>query len=135
MEWITPKINWVILDKFNIGDYNRIRNNLLFLQDLAAQLYIDFPQSSLGNEKTYNSDYLASEFNSFESILEIIKNNTFALDIGSTETFFENGPFILWSELNRIESACLKYYAILNNQFDNRWKLNFVVGTRIGDEF
>ena len=31
MEWQTPKTNWTANDRFNISDYNRIKNNLTII--------------------------------------------------------------------------------------------------------
>ena len=31
IEWVEPKTNWSSNDRFNIADFNRIKNNLEFL--------------------------------------------------------------------------------------------------------
>ena len=42
MAWVTPKINWTKTDRINYADYNRIKNNLAYLRDMAGQLYQEF---------------------------------------------------------------------------------------------
>ena len=47
MAWITPKTDWYgevvdgvyVGDRFNASDYNRIKNNLSYLRELAVQMY------------------------------------------------------------------------------------------------
>lgn len=133
--WTNPKTNWVSTDYFNIKDYNRIKANLVYLSELANSLYLDISTSDMGADKVYEGDYYASEFNVFENNLEAIKNSTYSLDIGDKELFYDNGSFILWSELNRIESACLKYYNLLTTQLKNISKLPFTCGAKIGGMF
>lgn len=111
MAWQTPKTNWTSSDRFNISDYNRIKNNIEFLGELGGEIYQFFSLSDMGDDKTSYAGYWTPvEFNLFESNLETIKENFPASEIGVRKTFFENGPFINWEELNRIESALLNYY-------------------------
>ncbi len=119
MAWQTPKTNWKSTDRMNMSDYNRIKNNIEHLGVIGNEIYHSFVLLDMGKDKTdYSGYWRASEFNLFESNLEIIKNNFPAADIGERKTFFDNGPFIDWQELNRIESALLDYYdvAILQKQ-------------------
>lgn len=111
MAWQTPKTNWTSSDRFNISDYNRIKNNIKFLEELGREVYQFFSLSDMGDDKTsYAGYWTPAEFNLFESNLETIKENFPSSEIGVRKTFFENGPFINWEELNRIESALLNYY-------------------------
>ena len=55
--WSKPKTDWVSSDYFNIIDYNRIKNNLIYLRDLSVKLYDTFNIDFISNDKTY-SDYL-----------------------------------------------------------------------------
>ena len=111
MAWQTPKTDWTANDRFNISDYNRIKNNLMYLQELGAEIYAYFQLDSMGDDKTSYAEYWKpSEFNLFESNLDLIKEVFPQSDIGTRKTFFENAPFIDYVELNRIESAMLNYY-------------------------
>ena len=51
MGWTTPKTDWqgatnaegvYIGDRFNAADFNRIKNNLQYLRDLAIKMYDEF---------------------------------------------------------------------------------------------
>lgn len=117
MVWETPKTNWVSTDRFNISDYNRIKNNLEYLGMMGLEIYKFFTLDDMGEDKTsYAGYWTPAEFNLFESNLELIKANFPASNIGTRKTFFENGPFIDWEELNRIESALLAYYNMASLQ-------------------
>ena len=117
MAWQTPKTDWKSTDRFNISDYNRIKNNIGYLEEIGNEVYKSFALSEMGEDKTsYAGFWTPSEFNLFETNLELIKQNFPASDIGVSKTFFENGPFIDYQELNRIESALLKYYTMATTQ-------------------
>ena len=129
LEWITPKTDWKSTDKFNIVDYNRIKNNLLYLQWLANELHPPEIEANLGDDKTSYTDFFyADEFNAIEEQLDSINGQALELDIGSRQTFYDNGIFIGFRELNRIESAELKLYDLLTNQHDGRRMLTFLLG-------
>lgn len=54
VEWIEPKTNWnANSDRFNIGDYNRIKNNLTYLHEYASELYVPFETEDMGEDATY----------------------------------------------------------------------------------
>ena len=36
MAWSTPKTNWKLYSKFNIEDFNRIKNNIAYLHEIAV---------------------------------------------------------------------------------------------------
>lgn len=111
MAWITPKTNWAKTDKFTIADYNRIKNNLLHINDLLNQM---FPQKAqpldLGNDVTYSDRYLPSQFNAFEDALESFTRVGSDVNIGEKKIFYGNTPFIDFQELNRIENCSLRWY-------------------------
>ena len=55
MGWTTPKTDWqgatnaegvYIGDRFNAADFNRIKNNLQYLRDLAIKMYDEYRRSS-----------------------------------------------------------------------------------------
>lgn len=133
MSWQQPKTNWTVMDRFNIGDYNRIRGNLAYLHAKAQELYHAFSVADMGEDKADYSEYFyADEFNMFESNLDTINNNIFSQEIGEKQTFFDNGPFIGWEELNRIESASLTVYNILRRQECVLHRLSFRLGNMKG---
>lgn len=127
--WHTPKTNWKATDRFNYVDYNRIKNNLTYLHDLAQEVYKQFSIVDMGADiEDYTGWFTAAAFNAFESNLETINKNIFTQDYGVSQRFFNNGQFIKWDELNRIESATLQMNDILERQKVNLRKLPFRLG-------
>lgn len=146
--WITPKTDWsaeyddtglFIGDFFNVTDYNRIKNNLLYLRELATELVYGVPHITVGEDKHLpdnahpdfdNDNFFADEFNLIEDGLEAIDNAIGWIDFGEKQTFYDNGSFIDANELNRIEGAQLRLYEILNNSIAGKLHLAFRLGTR-----
>ena len=110
MAWITPKTNWKSSTKFTYTDYNRIKNNLMFLNDMLNEMY---PEKAvpldLGSDLSYESNYLPSQFNAFEDALQSFTRVGENVNVGQKKTYHENAPFIGYQDLNRIESCCLKW--------------------------
>ena len=60
MSWSTPKTDWngetvdgvYTGDRFNAVDFNRIKNNLEYLRELAIKMYDEFAIQSVGSDKT-----------------------------------------------------------------------------------
>jgi len=124
MTWIEPKTDWTANDYINVADYNRIRNNLLYLNNKCN---IHFPPDvaiDLGNEKTVSDYAYASDFNNFESALTSINNRAYRYDIGSEMQFTMLGKTIDYEELNRIEKACLRLYKMFE-QIENQRRTAF----------
>lgn len=111
LSWITPKTDWDNTSKFTYTDYNRIRNNLLYINEKLNEMYPDVAQElDLGEPKTgYADRYYPSEFNGFENALESFKRTGLNVNIGDKKTFKGNDPFILFDELNRIEKCSLRW--------------------------
>ena len=129
MAWVAPKTDWKSSDRFNISDYNRIRGNLEYLHDYVEKLYTFFSMADLGVDKQSYADYFyAREFNGFEEALEQINSTAYTQDIGTKQTFSDNGSFIDWNELNRLESATLKIYNLLEKQENALQRLSFRLG-------
>lgn len=127
--WHTPKTNWKATDRFNYVDYNRIKNNLTYLYELAQEVYKQFSIVDMGADiEDYTGWFTAAAFNAFESNLETINKNIFTQDYGVSQRFFDNGQFIKWDELNRIESATLQMNDLLERQKANLRKLPFRLG-------
>lgn len=109
--WITPKTDWTASTYFTYTDYNRIRNNLLYINDRLNQM---FPEKAvildLGNPKTgYADNYYPSEFNAFEYALVSFTRVGENVNVGEKKVYKPNSPFILYYDLNRIESCCLRW--------------------------
>ena len=132
MAWIEPKTDWISTDYFNIEDYNRIIGNIRYLKALAEALFKSFDTLSMGEEKTYVSMIYAREMNAIESNLEIINAKTYGFDIGETQTFQANKSTPLWSEFNRIESACLLIYKTMTAHKNALPRLAFTLGGQKG---
>lgn len=133
VEWTEPKINWISTDRFNIADYNRIKNNIQWLCEKANKLNKSFSYADMGNNVATTDSYWKVEcFNAFEQNLETINKNIFTKDYGVSQCFFENGPFIKWDELNRIESACLSMKDILERQEAGLSRLALRLGNKKG---
>lgn len=117
MAWHTPKTNWKVQrdntgmyigDFFSCTDYNRIKNNMVYLHE-----QIPHP-IDLGGDKTESDMPYASEFNAIEQALEYLRVHVIDLDVGAPTEFFQNGRAITADELNRIESAQQRYYQYFN---------------------
>lgn len=110
MKWITPKTDWDKDSRLNARDYNRILNNLRVLEALINAVYCTLALEEMGADKEYSSWYFAREFNVVERNLSAVNQAAFKKNIGEDKTFFDNGPFIDYAELNRIEGAVLDFY-------------------------
>lgn len=134
--WETPKTDWHGFvngngdyegDRFNSTDYNRIKNNIQYLHDMAVEMYEEFSIEPLENKGVADYPY-ADEINTIETNLETVAVNTFKKDYGSKIIFYDNAAFIDFNELNRIESATLDLYNKLLSQYNGRRMLAFMLG-------
>lgn len=114
--WTEPKTNWQPTDYFNIDDYNRIVGNLVYIEDMARQLFELLDIEQMEEEKNYYSMFYAREMNAIENNLENINLSSYKFNIGVKQEFFANGQTPLWSEYNRIESATLQLFYALYGQ-------------------
>lgn len=131
--WTQPKINWDTKDKINVSDYNRIKNNMQYLIDLAYELYPEFGVIVLGKDKTYSDQPYASTWNAIERDIDAIYQNTFQIrDHQETNTYYPNNKYVSAADLNRIESFQLKMKELLENQKRGRHRLSFRLG---GDRY
>ncbi len=129
MSWIEPKTDWTSQDTFNFSDYNRIKNNIAYLRERAVKLVKPFEIQDMGDDMTsYAELFEASKFNTLEQNLETINNNAYLKDYGTKQTFYDNGVFIAYAELNRIESATLDIYNMLGRQEIGLRRLAFRLG-------
>jgi hypothetical protein len=135
MAWTTPKTDWYgettsgvyTGDRFNASDFNRIKNNLSYLRDLAVKLYDEFSIDSIGEDKTPADFFYAEEINKMERNLDTINENTLKQSYGISPSYSDNGKTMDYTELNRLEKAILDLYDKLTNQYEGRrmFKWNF----------
>ena len=132
MAWIEPKTDWVSSDYFNVEDYNRITGNLTHLQILADDLFKNINTERVGVDKDYTSMIYAREMNEIEDALEDLNLKTYRKDIGEKQVYRDNGLTPLWSEFNRIETACQLLYDELELHQQNMFRIAFNLGNQKG---
>lgn len=138
--WTTPKTDWsgetidgvYFGDRFNAADFNRIKNNLEHLRELAVKLYKEFTIQSLGSDRTPKDYFYADEINKLEANLVTINNNSLKRSYGTAPVYVDNGNTMDFKELNRLESAILDLYQKLTNQSEGRRTLAWNFGMKGG---
>ena len=142
MAWQTPKTDWhgaidsegnYIGDRFNASDFNRIKNNLTYLRDLASRLYDEFSIVSLGEDRTPADYFYADEINQLEENLKTVNENSLRRSYGNAPTYVDNGNTMDFVELNRLEGAILDLYDRLTNEMKGRRMLTWNFGMKGGD--
>lgn len=133
MAWSTPKTDWTASDYFNAVDYNRIKNNLIYLRDYAVRMYEkEFSIGTVSEDKTYSDFFYADEINQMEANLVTITSNSVGISYGEPPTYAANGRIMDYVELNRLESAILDIYSRLSNIENGRrmfeWNFGFEGG-------
>ena len=127
--WTTPKTDWSSTDYFNLTDYNRIKNNIAYIRELALEVFVDFPFEDMGNDKTSYTEYTyADEFTAMEDNLEYIRENTFLFDDSEHKQWYENQRTPNYEDFNRLERACLLFYQGFNSIKENKARLSFRLG-------
>lgn len=134
--WILPKTDWYAKedssepyegDYFEAKDYQRIKNNLLCLKDIADTMWPPVPLPSIPNVTV--ADYAYSNMiNALERSLDALANGTFDPGIDARKTWIDNAPGPKAQDLNRIEESCLKIYETLNAQQKVLPRLAFTLG-------
>ena len=140
MAWSTPKTDWngetvdgvYIGDRFNAVDFNRIKNNLEYLRELAIKMYEEFSIQSLGSDRTPKDFFYADENNALEDNLKTINNNSLKRSYGNVPVYVDNGNTMDFKELNRLESAILDLYEKLTNEYEGRRMFTWNFGMKGG---
>lgn len=128
--WIEPKTDWVESDIVRYSDYNRIKNNIAYLRELALTVYPSFPFADMGDDKTAYSQFpYADEFTNLENNLESLRKNTFLFDDSESKEWYANAWTPNYEDFNRLERACLLFYQGFNSQKENKRRLSFRLGT------
>ena len=106
MSWITPKTDWVYTDYFNVADYNRIKDNLLYLCDQIG--YVTTLES-------ITSDYIPTTtfFHNINNLTKILYNLICHTTTELRTTFYENSTGWTADELNIIEGLIIEMYTVL----------------------
>ena len=137
-EWTPPKIDWsgfldgstYVGDYFTYVDYNRIKNNILFLIGYASQMY-NVTTFDLGEEKSEGEIPYADEFNMFEKAIESVNSETYGFNF-VLKTWYENRNVPTFEDYNRIEKIQLKLYETLVAQKKAQNRLAFTLGGQKG---
>lgn len=140
MAWSTPKTDWngetvdgvYIGDRFNAVDFNRIKNNLEYLRELAIKMYEEFSIQSLGSDRTPKDFFYADEISALEDNLKTINNNSLKRSYGNVPVYVDNGNTMDFKELNRLESAILDLYEKLTNEYEGRRMFTWNFGMKGG---
>lgn len=129
MEFLLPKINWKNGEVFSFDiDYERIKNNILFLYQLSKQLFLPF---TLLDIKSYATDDLIYQdfFKSIDKNIDKILLHTFCRKsqiLG--KEWLDNGFVFNADELNRIENAMLSLHTDYISAIQNMQTISFVLG-------
>ena len=158
MAWTEPKTDWTAGtntqeyngDRFTYVDFNRIKNNVLYLYELAVDVYpitaaIEqyisnseaYHQGGSYNPNMYHYFYLwdgaadrevtdfvyADEVNYFEERIHFLADTMGITPPGALKYFNDNGYFIDAEELNNLENMCLTMQPLLYNMFISRRRL------------
>lgn len=141
MAWTTPKTDWYGAvdangvysgDRFNAEDFNRIKNNLQCLRDLAVMIYEEFDIDSVCDDKTVTDYFYADEINQLEENLNTINSHTMNLSYGATPVYMDNGNIMDFTELNRLEGATLDLYEKIKNRIEGRRMFQWNFGIKGG---
>ena len=141
MAWTTPKTDWYGAvdangvysgDRFNAEDFNRIKNNLQCLRDLAGKIYEEFDIDSVCDDKTVTDYFYADEINQLEENLNTINSHTMNLSYGATPVYMDYGNIMDFTELNRLEGATLDLYEKIKNRIEGRRMFQWNFGIKGG---
>ena len=108
--WQEPKTDWTADDYFNLSDYNRIKNNIAYLRELALEVYTEFPWNDMGADKTSYTEY------------------PYAYEFDVQKQWYENVRTPNYEDFNRLERACLLFYSGFNGIKENKRRLPFRLG-------
>lgn len=109
MAFITPKTDWEATDPLTYVDFNRIKNNLEYLNEIYNELFepyvIDFGADMTSTQLFNNADV----WNKFEDCIEHFQRSGIVHEIGERSYYKSNGRLPNYTQLNRIEQLTLEY--------------------------
>lgn len=137
-EWETPKTDWnadydgtsYVGDYYNYGDYNRQKNNLMYLLDYARPMY-EVTDYDLGDDKSVSDIAYADEMNAIENALISLAKDT-DTEVDDSKTWKANGYVPTYEDYNRIESGTFHLYKQLVAQKTAQRRLAFRLGDQKG---
>ena len=132
MAWTEPKTNWTKDDFFNIEDYRRITNNIMYLKDFLDSLFYGLSDMQSMSEKNISEPIYAREINDIENNIELLNIETYKLEIGDKKEYFPNQRTMDFNELNRIEKAMFDIYTKMKKHKELLTRLSFRLGNQKG---
>ena len=138
--WQNPKIDWKVTydangnylgDFLNAEDFNRIKNNIAYLYDIAKVLSSDVrPTRNWQEDKTYRDYLYADDMNILvENLFKLASHIGISTPLNRVE-YYDNDKTMTYEELNLIEEWTEKIYDLLQNTLDGRRKLQFNLGVK-----
>lgn len=128
MAWQTPKTTWAERDSFCLDpDYERIRGNLMYLQQRAAVI-TQKPDYAKMQDYTVDGIPLAEFFNRVEENLAALAAAVQPRPEYATRAFVPGDLVWDWRDLERIEGMLLQIYNDLNAIENGQQKLAFCLG-------
>lgn len=130
--YIEAKTDWTSSDKFNISDYNRIHGNLNLIKDTIERIYKQIETEDMEEkipDGSYTSYWDVNYFNAFEKNVATMEKALGTNWTGFSKTFYPNGVFIDWQELNRIEKSIADMVERLNREIAGLERITFRLGT------
>lgn len=128
MNWITPKTDWTSTDRFNIEDFNRIRSNTEIALRYVSAVYGLPIEAVAENLSDYSEVFRAEDFNEIENAIEVIGRYITDYEVGFKKTFYPNGMFITYMELNRIEKILAYLEDDITKWLNSLYSLPMVLG-------
>lgn len=131
MAWTTPKTDWKNGDYFNIGDYNRILNNELFVWDLYYKFGYTLSPTPLYPIGSPILSYSVARWDS-DSLVYMGVNCAPMLNdtgIGGYERiYWDDNTVISADKLNTLETWLLELYEFFQSRMEGLRKIPFKLG-------
>jgi len=142
--WVEPKTSWVATDYYNLSDYDRIRNNIEWLKQLADNVVniptvitksykYSVPTLTPMTAKTHHDIPFAAVLNAIENNFAAINTNTHDLT-DTRNVFVGNGVFITYNQLNDLESKILLLHDWLLNDMTPPSNLGFTLANSVSQK-
>lgn len=108
MGWQTPKINWNSDDYFNKDDFNRIKNNLLYIKGFLKKFRGKVTQIQPLNDKNSYTELLhPQDVNCLQANLTRLNEISYNLDIGANTEYYNGSYTPSYEQWNRLETYTL----------------------------